>query len=85
LSSAPAKADQIDYILSYANLAAAKADAAAVAEGFNVSANDWAADHAMQVTVTRISTGATITGFFVLISAPRVNSSSHLGREPSDR
>lgn len=71
LLSAPVRADQFDYVLGFADFATAKADAVAAAGGFNVDAQDWASDHAMSVTVTRISTGNPLAGYFVLISMDR--------------
>lgn len=68
--STSARADQFDYVLGFADFATAKADAVA-AGGFNVDVQDWASDHAMPVTVTRISTGNPIAGYFVLISMDR--------------
>lgn len=71
LLASPARGDDFDYVLRFANLATAKADAIAAADALNVDASDFASDHAMQVAVTRISTGADVPGFYVLISFPR--------------
>jgi hypothetical protein len=64
-----ARADQFDYILRFASFADLKADIQA-AEHLSDDKLDFAADHAMRVGVTRISTGATLPGFFVMISLP---------------
>ena len=76
-----ARADQFDYVLQFANLAALKADATAAAAGLTSDQADFLRDRAMQVQVWRNSQDTTdgqgnvthtlLPGLFILISLDR--------------